>query len=372
VAAVEYHYGKFPPERIEWESLIPLLGPANAAVARYDGALSAIPNAAVLLSPLTTQEAVLSSRIEGTQATMAEVLEYEAQGDKKELPEDRKQDIQEVLNYRKAIGKAVKMLDDLPLCSRIVLETHRLLLDSVRGHGKSPGEYRRIPNWIGPAGCSQEMAYFIPVVANHLPDAISRWEAYVNSSQPDRLVQLAVFHAEFEAIHPSLDGNGRVGRMLVPLFIYQTRLLQSLMFYISAYFEAHRETYCERLRAVSRDNDWTGWCIFFLQAVKKQAEVNLERTNAILGLYNSIKARMPEMTHSQYAIHALDWIFNRPIFKGSDFVDSAGIPAPTAKRILTVLRNESVLKVLVKPSGRRSALYLFAELVNIAEGREAF
>lgn len=369
---VNYHYEKFPPKHIEWDRLIPLLGPVSASVARYDGALSAIPNAAVLLSPMTTQEAVLSSRIEGTQATMGEVLEFEAQGDNKNLPEERKKDIREVLNYRQAMGKAVEMLNELPICGRIVLEAHRILLDSVRGHGKSPGAYRLTPNWIGPAGCSIEMAYFVPIAANLIPDAISRWETYVNSEQLDRLVQLAVLHAEFESIHPFLDGNGRLGRMLIPLFMYKAGMLQSPMFYISAYFEAHRDAYYERLRSVSRENDWTGWCVFFLEALRIQAEVNLKKTNAILGLYNSIKSRIPVLTHSQYAIHTLDWIFNRPIFKGSDFVDSAGIPAPTARRILSLLRNESILKVILQASGRRSAIYLFPELVNIAEGREAF
>ncbi len=366
---VNYQEGNFPPALIEWERLIPLIGLANAAVARYDGALSAIPNASVLLSPLTTQEAVLSSRIEGTQSTMGEVLEFEARGDIKELSEDKKQDIREVLNYRRAIRIAVEMLNELPICIRIVREAHRILLESVRGQGKSPGEFRKIPNWIGPPGCSQETAYFVPIAANKLPDAMSRWETYVNSEQPDKLVQLAVLHAEFEAIHPYLDGNGRLGRMLIPLFMYKSRLIQIPMFYISAYLEANRDVYYERLRAVTRDNDWTGWCVFFLEAIQKQSESNLKKTNAILGLYNSIKMRMRDLTHSQYAIHALDWIFNNPIFKGSDYVDSAGIPAPTARRILSKLRNESILITLKEASGRRSAFYIFSELINIAEGQ---
>jgi Fic family protein len=369
---VKYHEGKFPPAKLEWERLIPLLGPACVAVARYDGMLSAIPNASVLLSPLMTQEAVLSSRIEGTQATMTEVLEYEAQGDKKDISEERRQDIHEVLNYRKAMWTAVEMLKDLPLCSRIVLEAHRVLLDSVRGHGKSPGEYRKLPNWIGPHGCTQEQAYYVPPEANKVPDAISRWEKYINSNQPDRLVQLAIFHAEFESIHPFLDGNGRVGRMLVPLFMYQTKLIQSPMFYISGYLEANRDVYYERLRAVSRDDDWTGWCGFFLEAVRLQAEENLRKTQAILDLYATTQKRLPKMTHSQYAIYALDWIFKRPFFEGTDFVGSSEIPAPTAYRILSVLCQENVLTRVKERRGRRSGLYVFSELVNVAEGHKVF
>ena len=143
---VHYHYERFPPTDIDWKKLIPLIGPANAALARYDGTLSIIPNATVLLSPLTTQEAVLSSRIEGTQATMGEVLEYEAEGNSDNISNEKKEDIQEVLNYRRAMGHAISLLEKLPLCQRVIREAHKILLESVRGHGKSPGEYRRIPN----------------------------------------------------------------------------------------------------------------------------------------------------------------------------------------------------------------------------------
>lgn len=370
---VRYHEGGFPPREMYWERLIPLLGPASAAVARYDGALSAIPNAAVLLSPLTTQEAVLSSRIEGTQATMGEVLEFEASGEKKDMPEKQKQDIREVLNYRRAINHAVRMMDEIPLCGRVVREVHAILLEGARGHGKSPGQYRQTPNWIGPQGCAEEEAYFVPIGADKLVDAMSVWEKFLHDDLfPDKLVQLAVAHAEFEAIHPFLDGNGRLGRMLVPLFMAQTKLIQSPMFYISGYFEANRDAYYARLRAVSENGDWTGWCAFFLEAVRIQAEENLRKTNAILELYNAIRTRMPGLTHSQYAIHATDWIFDKPIFAGNQFVSQSEIPAPTARRILSILRESGLLSLLSEASGRRSAVYVFAELVNIAEGRQVF
>ena len=272
---VHYHEGRFPPADLDWQKLIPLIGPANAAVARYDGTLSAIPNVAVLLSPLTTQEAVLSSRIEGTQATMGEVLEYEARGAAGDSDSDREADIWEVLNYRKAMRAAVDMLSEIPLCQRLIRETHKILLNSVRGHGKSPGEYHHIPNWIGPHGCTVEEATFVPIDAQKLPEAMSRWERYIHEGTPDLLVQLGILHAEFEALHPFLDGNGRLGRMCVPLFMYSKKLISGPMFYISAFFEAHRDEYYERLRAVSRDGDWTGWSEFFLKAVQIQAEENL-------------------------------------------------------------------------------------------------
>jgi Fic family protein len=369
---VQYHTGKFPPTDFHWPDLVPLVGPANAAVARYDGLLSAVPNAAVLLSPLTTQEAVLSSRIEGTQATMGEVLEYEAKGDTGDFSSPKEADIWEVLNYRKAMRAAETMLVELPLSQRIVRDSHRILLSGVRGHGKSPGEYRRIPNWIGPHGCSIEEARFVPISADALPDAMSRWERYIHEEASDRLIQLAVLHAEFEALHPFLDGNGRLGRMLIPLFLYQAGLIQRPMFYISAFLEANRDRYYEKLLAVSRDDDWTGWCAFFLDAVRRQAEENLSKATAVLDLYNGMKIQVAELTHSQYAIHALDWIFERPIFKGSDFVRSSGIPKPTAQRILSVLKDENILKTLEESSGRKAAVLAYSDLLNIAEGYKAF
>mgnify|MGYP001345901635 CR=1 FL=1 len=369
---VHYHSQRFPPDHLDWGALIPLLGPVAAAVARYDGTLAAVPNAAVLLSPLTTQEAVLSSRIEGTQATFGEVLEFEAEHGAGDISPERRADIHEVLNYRRAMREAERMLAELPLCQRVVTSAHRVLMEGVRGHGKAPGEYRRIPNWIGPPGCKIEEARFVPIGADKLAEAMSAWERYANGEAPDRLVQLAILHAEFEALHPFLDGNGRLGRMLVPLFLWQVKLIHAPMFYISAYFEAHRDEYYERLLAVSRDNDWTGWCRFFLDGVRAQAETNHHKAVEILGLYEASKPRARELTRSQYAVQALDWLFERPIFKSSDFVNSAGIPAPTAKRIISVLTKEGMLKPLSAGRGRRASILAFPELLNIVEGYGAF
>ncbi len=365
---VRYHEGRFPPDRLDWPTLIPLLGPTAAAVARYDGVLAAIPNPNLLLAPLATQEAVLSSLIEGTRTTMGEVLEFEA-GREAESP-DRLNDIREVLNYRAAMREAERLLAELPFSQRVVREAHKVLLSDVRGRNASPGEYRKVPNWIGPPSSTIEQATFVPISADKLPEALSAWERYAHSNQPDRLVQTAILHAEFEALHPFLDGNGRVGRMLVPLLMWQAGLVLRPMFYISAYFETHRDAYYSRLLAVSRDGDWTGWCRFFLEAVQAQAEDNLAKAKAILSLYESMKHRMAEMTHSQYAIHALDWIFSRPIFSSSDFASEAGIPAPTARRILSVLCDEEVLAVLSPASGRRAARLTFPKLIEISEGRE--
>jgi Fic family protein len=369
--AVEYHQDGFPPQPIDWTQLIPLIGPANAAIARYEGVLHGIPNPDVLLSPLTMQEAVLSSRIEGTQATLGEVLEYEAEGLKDEST-PKTADIREVLNYRAAIRAGVDLLDTLPLSQRLIRELHRILMQGVRGRNKSPGEYRKVPNWIGPEGCSIEEARFVPCSAEYLADAMAAWEQYLHDEVPDRLVQLAVLHAEFEAIHPFLDGNGRIGRLLVPLFLYEKKLLSRPNFYISEYLEAHRGEYYERLLAVSRDGDWTRWCAFFLRALTNQAEENQRKALEILGLYNERKDWVAEVTRSQYAVRALDWFFAQPIFRTSDFVASAGIPKPTANRIVRELRETGMLLELKPASGRRPAVLAFSELLNIAEGRDVF
>ena len=368
--AVRYHAGRFPPEeRLEWRELIPHIGPAAAALARYDGVLAAVPDPGVLLAPLTTREAVLSSRIEGTQATMGEVLQFEA-GREPDSPE-RRDDIHEVLNYRAAMRRAETSLETLPLSQRVIRQAHEVLLSGVQGQGKSPGSYRRIPNWIGPPGCTVDEARFVPVEANKLPDAMDAWERYIHTEAPDKLVQLAVLHAEFEALHPFLDGNGRLGRMLVPLFLWQAGLIRAPMFYISAYFEARREAYYDGLLAVSRDDDWTGWCRFFLDAVRLQAEDNLARAQGIIDLYNAMKGRTIDLTRSQYAIYALDWIFERPIFRSADFVSRAAVPAPTARRILGVLREAGVLTTLLEARGRRSAVLAFPALLAISEREEA-
>ena len=372
MTAVAYHDGGFPPGDLDWRQLIPLIGPANAAIARYEGVLHGVPNPNVLLSPLTTQEAVLSSRIEGTQATLGEVLELEAQGDLFDERTPKQSDIREVLNYRAALLEATHLLDSLPLSQRLIKRTHEVLMQGVRGRNKSPGDYRRVPNWIGAPGCAMEDARFIPCSAERVPAAMDAWEAYIHAVVPDQLVQLAVLHAEFEAVHPFLDGNGRLGRLVIPLFLRAKGLLSQPSFYLSEYLEANRDTYYARLLAVSRDGDWTGWCRFFLEALIAQAAENERKARAIVDLYNRRKDWIASATHSQYAVKALDWFFLRPIFKTTDFVATAGIPAPTAGRILRLVRDQGLLAEIESGSGRRAAVLAFPELLNLAEGTEAF
>jgi len=369
MAAVVYHEGKFPPQNIDWPQIIPFLGPTTAAIARYDGLLRS-PNAHVLIGPLTTREATLSSKIEGTQATMGEVLRFEAGDQSPDLQREKRGDINEVINYRKAIRHAEHELAKLPISQRVILSTHEILLQGVRGEGKSPGQFRNIPVWIGAHGTGMDSARFIPIDAHKIPEAFSRWECYLHSEALDTLVQLAILHAEFEAIHPFLNGNGRLGRILIPLILWQKNLIHQPMFYMSEYLEANRDEYYERLLAISRDDDWTSWIRFFLTGLKSQAAANGEKVLRMIGLYDRLKPQLIEASHSQYAVPALDWVFSRLIFSGSVFTSQAGIPVPTAKRILSIMKEIGILIPIMEASGSRSAIYAAMELLTIVDGKQ--
>ncbi len=370
---VHYHLGKFPPKELDWSQLIPLLGPANAGLARYDGLLSAIPNAHILLSPLTTQEAVLSSKIEGTHVTISEVLEIEAGGISEAFTQPKRDDAEEVLNYRAAMQACVAEMVHRPFSQQILRGAHQLLMQGVRGRDKFPGNYRTDQNWIGATGCTLDTASFVPIAPEHLRSGMDAWEQYFGStSEMDALVQLALVHVEFEALHPFEDGNGRLGRMLIPLFLHQRKLLSSPDFYMSGYLERNREEYQERLRAVSRDGAWTAWCVFFLNGIREQAANNETKARAILSLYDRIKQQTVDLTHSQHAMRAVDFLFQSPIFSAPTFINHSSIPKPTASRILALLRDAGILITLEEGRGRRAGIYAFKELLNVAEGREVF
>lgn len=371
--SVRYHLGEFPPQKLDWAALIPLLGPASASLAHYDGCLTVMPNVNVLLSPLITQEAVLSSKIEGTQVTMGEVLEIEAGGESERLTQAKREDTEEVLNYRRAMRACVSEMEQRPFSQHILRAAHALLMNGVRGRDMSPGSYRNNQNWIGTKGCTIENASFIPVSPEHLQAGMDEWERYFgNTAVPDALVQLAIIHVEFEALHPFKDGNGRLGRMLLPLFLFQRKLLSRPDFYMSGYLEANRDEYQERLRAVSRDGDWTGWCVFFLKGVIQQANENARKARAISSLYNRLKNDVTDLTHSQHSIRAVDFIFQTPIFTAPMFTNFSQIPKPTAARILSLLREKQLLISLREGKGRRAGVYAFRELLNLAEGKDVF
>lgn len=368
---VHYHLGAFPPSDIDWPRLVPLIGRANGALARYDGLVASMPNAAVLLSPLTTQEAVLSSKIEGTVVTMGEVLQIEA-GAGKALAQPKQDDAEEIRNYRSALRVAAKALDDRPFSQALLKEAHALLMHGVRGRDKTPGAFRAEQNWIGSPGCKLDQASFVPIPQAHLQSGMDSWSTYLTHKERDPLVQLAIIHAEFEALHPFKDGNGRLGRMIIPLFLFERKLLRGPNFYMSAYLEAHRDQYVDSLRAISRDGAWTEWCEFFLQGMIEQAAANQSKAQAIVELYRRMLATVAKATHSEHANSAVEFLFAYPIFASSHFVEASHIPRPTALRFLRVLREQNILRTVIEGSGPRPTVFAFPELINIAEGKAVF
>jgi Fic family protein len=273
-----------PMEGIRWAELVPMLGKANRALAHYDGVLLGVPNPDVLLSPLTTQEAVLSSKIEGTQATLGEVLRFEA-GDAPEKVE-RRNDIHEILNYRRALRVAENGMKERPFNLNLIKQLHEILLDSVRGKNKTPGRFRTTQNWIGTPGSPIEEAQFVPPDPMLLHGLMDNWEKYYHYEEKDPLVQLALVHAQFEIIHPFNDGNGRLGRIVIPLFLFEKELLRRPMFYLSSYLDEKRDVYIDHLRALDGSIDsWQRWVVFFLEAVVEQARINSEKAKNIMLLY---------------------------------------------------------------------------------------
>jgi len=364
---IAYQPLPLPLRDVDWATHVPMIGRAHAALARYDGMLQSIVNPTVLLSPLTNQEAVLSSRIEGTQASLEEVLAFEADGLQAAEPA-RQADIQEIINYRRAMLYAVEHLQTRPFSLNLLKELHHILLDSVRGRDKSKGNFRRTQNYIAPTGQPIEQATYIPPAWDQVEPAMRNWELYLHADEKDRLVQLAIIKAQFELIHPFLDGNGRLGRMLVPLYLYEHGLLSSPVFYVSAYLETHRAIYYQRLLAISQQGDWNAWIAFFLSALVAQAEANTTQARQILTLYDRMKREVPQLTRSQFAVQAIDALFDRPVFQSSDFVSRSGIPRVSALRILSRLKEGGIIRDLRAGSGRRAAVMFFAELLGITGG----
>lgn len=361
-----YEPALLPIRNIDWAEHVTLIGKANFALARYDGTLQAMVNPDILLSPLKTREAVLSSRIEGTQASLEDVLQYEADLTEAFKPE-QVMDIREVINYSKATAYAVNEMQNKPLTINMIRDIHRILLSDVRGRNKDPGEIRRIQNYIASQGASIEKAVYIPPTPPRIMDALSNWENYLYSDEKDALVQLAVLKAQFELIHPFCDGNGRIGRILIPLILYNKKMISSPMFYISAYLERNRDVYFDRLLGISRDNDWNSWISFFLKAIMEQAEENSLKAKSILELYKQMKIKIPEVTRSKYSIQVIDTIFSKPMFSSTDFIKAFGANRMAANRILTDLADNKILDVVSEGKGSRPTVYAFRELLKVTE-----
>lgn len=357
-----------PPE-LDWGALVTVVGEAHAALARYDGILQGLVNPDILLSPLTRREAVLSSRIEGTRASLEDVLEFEADPI---LDEETAKyaDVVEIINYRTAMMAAVDELKKRPLSLNLIKRVHFILMDSVRGWDKGRGEFRKTQNYIAPRGIPIEQATYVPPAPLEVPGLLDNFEKYIHRDERDVLVQLALVHAQFELIHPFLDGNGRVGRLLIPLFLLEKGFISSPAFFMSAYLEANHSEYYSRLQAISKDHDFQSWVAFFLKAVAEQARDDTTRAKAIQALYEDMKQRTVELTRSQFAIQTLDTLFNHPIFSAPQFVEQSKIPKPSANRILNALKGK-VLRVVRPGRGKRPTIFAFPELLRLVNAQRA-
>ena len=354
-----------PIQDLDLSKLIKLVSEANSNLSRYNGALSHLINPSLLLATFATKEAVLSSRIEGTQASLEDVL----QKDSKKHDENKRLDIEEIENCKKALEYGAEDLKNRPLCLNLIKDMHSILLNGVRGHNKDRGNFRKIQNFIGFMGATIEQASYIPPSPDKMIIALDNWEKYIHLESEEILIQLAVIHAQFEIIHPFLDGNGRIGRILIPLFLYAKKYLDFPAFYMSEYLESCRSEYYARLKNISENNDWQGWIEFFLRAIIEQAKISKNRVDRVLELYDRIKQRIIRSTQSKYTIQLIDILFAKPILNASYVCNKIeGINKSTAIRILNELSEIDILKKY-EGQGSKPSSYEFVELLNIIENR---
>jgi Fic family protein len=363
--AVHYHLGKFPPASLDYQRLMPGMLGAATALARYDQMLRGLHNSELFLAPLRGQEAVVSSRMEGTISTLDEILQVEAEygEDDAGAAQEFRSDAIETLLYRRALNTAQARLEQGQALSESLLKSlHRQLLSFGRGAQKSPGAYKHQQNYVGQRG--SRLVSFVPIAPEHLPGGMQALFAMMSDEAMPVLLRTALAHVEFEALHPFEDGNGRLGRMLITLMLWQGGAIAAPHFYLSRYLEDHKDEYLERLRAVSAQDDWVGWCQFFFTAVEQQAIANLATAQDIQGLYEQMKEDFAVRLGSAYAIRALDYLFTNPVFANSRFTREAGIPQQTAARFSRVLLRAGLLQVVREAAGRRSSIYRFEPLMD--------
>ena len=358
------HLQPLPPQSLQLEPLVWQIGKANALLSRYDGLLESIVNPQVLLAPLVMKEAELSSRIEGTMATANEAYQKEAG---REFSVEKEADILEVLNYRMTLQLAAEYIESRPINIHLIRQMHETLMRNVRGVQFQTGAFRKTQNWIGPKGCSIEEASYVPPPPDQLPGHLETFEEYLSSKyeKPDPIVRAAFLHAQFELIHPFDDGNGRIGRLLIPLYLTRIGSLTRPSFYISGYFESHRSEYLDRLNAISSRGDWMGWIEFFLIAVIEQAQQNIVLVQSISQLYEDKKNELLTLLRSAKAIPLLDFLFNHPVFYAPDVHRTLDIQRARAANYIQVLHKEGVLQEIVPARGRQGAILAFDSLLEI-------
>jgi len=351
-------------------------GEANRALARYDALLAHSPNPRLLLAPLVSREALLSSRIEGSQSTLSEVLQFDEEGDTPATHGEKRDDLSEIRNYIAALNLGAATLAERPFSLHILKELHAILLGtgSVRGKTKNPGNFRQRQNWIGVPGMLQEQATFVPPDPVLVPELMEKWARFYHADQPDILVQAAVLHAQFELIHPFEDGNGRLGRLIIPLFLHGKNIVERPNFYLSAYLERHRDAYMAALKMLNaKPGNWDHWARFFLRAVAAQATEDYQKTGRMMAIYEDMKSRVVDITRSRFAVPALDAIFEKPVFSRAHIQKSLQHlerppSVPTVVDLLNKLVRHDVLQVDRAGHGRRATIYVLSELMELLEG----
>ena len=331
------------PPAIDWSpALIAALSEADRAVGELAGLARSLPNPDLLIKPFVRREAVLSSRIEGTRASVADLYAYEAvQLTRFELPDD----VREVENYVRALNYGLARLDDFPFSLRFIRELHARLMQGVRGEQWTPGEFRRSQNWIGTPGSPLASADYVPPPVEAMHEALHDLEQFIHAeSKLPPLVRIALLHYQFEAIHPFLDGNGRVGRLLINLLFYTWDLLPHPLLYISAYFNEHRDAYYGELLAVSRQGAWEAWLLFFLEGVRTGSLDSIGRIRRLQALQETYRAQFQTARASARLLQAVDALFEQPVFTVQQLAERLGVNYPTALRYINQLLEKDIVR----------------------------
>ena len=343
-------------------NILKLSSKAESELGKYSGFLLNLINPMLLISPLVTQEAVLSSKLEGTHATLEDLLNYQA-GNKVDVETD---ELKEIFNYREALFYALNRISTiseseegkLPLTSRVIKEMHKILLNNVRGSSKNPGKFKRQQNYIG----SVSSISYTPVPANLTDEYMSNLENYIHIEDISLLIQSAIIHAQFEMIHPFEDGNGRIGRLLIPLFLYYRELLPYPTFYMSKYFEKDRSLYISNLNNISLKGDWNGWIEYYLKGIIESAIESTTKASEIFELYDYMKNEIMPKLNSVSSIELLDFIFTTPIFSANQVSEKLNVSKGTSYNLINKLIEE---KFIITDNSARNKTFLCPQILNL-------
>jgi len=355
-----------PPEPpLQWDiDIIRLLSEADQALGRLDGAARNILNPDLFVAMYVRREAVLSSQIEGTQSTIDDVLKYELNEGFAGLPPD----VNEVVNYVRAMNFGLERLASLPLSLRLIREIHGELLHEVRGAERSPGEFRTSQNWIGVANSPITRATFVPPPVTEMHTALSDLERFLHDDSLPALVHSALAHAQFETIHPFMDGNGRVGRLLITFLLVHRSVLHRPLLYLSVFLKRNRVEYYDRLMAIRRDGDWEGWVRFFLAGVVESAKEATESARAINDLRERARNLLQSVNAGMRALDLLDILFQRPLVNVNLVKDVLGIAFLTANRLVERFVAMGILEEVT--GAQRNRMFRYPAYLSIFEEHE--